>query len=307
MFQRYKILGTPEQLPHILEQLLVHGIEVKHIVLARLFEELSDDEKKLLLEMKKIGLIDIIHFGKHMGTPLQAPLRVAGNDYYQQLSTKSPQDYTLLSGPYPYIKRAFDIIVASTLLVIFLPLICITTLLVLIDVGFPVLFWQQRPGRYGRPFKLYKFRTMRAAGRKHGEDRLAHKSGDVSRTSTIGTVLRRLRLDELPQLFHIITGTMSFVGPRPLLPDDQPASGEIRLSVRPGVTGWAQIHGGDALTPEEKLLLDVWYIRHLSLWLDLRILLATLIVVLRPDTRKAEAIDHIRELLRNESSAHEQL
>ena len=101
--------------------------------------------------------------------------------------------------------------------------------------------------------------------------------------SSLGKWLRRFRLDELPQLFHILAGTMSFVGPRPLLPDDQPDNGSIRLSVRPGITGWAQIHGGDALTPTEKLALDRWYIDHISLWLDIRILLRTLLVIWKDD------------------------
>ena len=166
----------------------------------------------------------------------------------------------------------------------------ITGVLVALDVGLPVLFWQQRPGLYGKPFRLYKFRTMRKAGRKLNEDRLAHKSGDKNRTSIIGKWIRRLRLDEFPQLFHIIVGTMSFVGPRPLLPDDQPHRGEVRLSVRPGATGWAQIHGGDALTPQEKLVLDKWYISHMSLMLDISIILRSLLVVLKEDVQTKQLV-----------------
>lgn len=297
VFQRHTILGTPLQLPQILEKLLVHGIAVKHVVLARLFEELSTEEKQLLIELKKSGMIDLIHFGKHMGAQQQPALKPQNNSYYQQLSELSPRMYEVPHGIYPHVKHVLDTLVAAGLLVILSPLIALTSLLVCADVGMPILFWQQRPGLFGKPFRLYKFRTMRSIGRKANEDRLAHKSGDELRTSKLGKWLRRLRLDELPQLFHILTGTMSFVGPRPLLPDDQPESGQQRLSVRPGVTGWAQIHGGDALTPAEKLLLDVWYIRHLSFWLDLRILIQTLIVVLRPDTRKAEAIERIRNSL----------
>jgi lipopolysaccharide/colanic/teichoic acid biosynthesis glycosyltransferase len=110
---------------------------------------------------------------------------------------------------------------------------------------------------------------------------------EAHRTTAIGKFLRRVRLDELPQLLHIISGTMSFVGPRPLLPEDQPTNGELRLRVRPGVTGWAQIHGGDALSPEEKLALDRWYIAHMSFLLDLRILFRTLLAVVKDDKLRA--------------------
>jgi lipopolysaccharide/colanic/teichoic acid biosynthesis glycosyltransferase len=186
------------------------------------------------------------------------------------------------------VKRGIDIVLGAALFVLLLPVMLFASALVAADVGFPILFWQKRPGLYGKPFRLYKFRTMRKAGRKFGEGRLAHKSGDKKRTSQIGKWIRHLRLDELPQLLHIIAGTMSFVGPRPLLPDDQPKHGEVRLSVRPGATGWAQIHGGDALEPKEKLVLDVWYIRHMSLWLDIQIMLRTLFVVLKEDAKQRE-------------------
>lgn len=291
IFQKHRILGTPEHIPQLLEEFLVHGIQIQQIVLAHLFEDLPEHEKAVLHEMMERGDIDLVHFGKHMSPQMQPDRTQATDDFYQNMAASSLYAHPKRRGYYPYVKRGLDVVVGSTLLVLLLPVLLLTALLVAVDVGLPVTFWQQRPGRYGKPFHLYKFRTMRPARRRRGEDRLSHKLGDVVRTSTIGKVLRRLRLDELPQLLHIIAGTMSFVGPRPLLPEDQPIGGHARLTVRPGVTGWAQIHGGDALTPEEKLVLDVWYIEHSSLWLDIRILLRTLIVVLKEDTVRPPMID----------------
>lgn len=291
IFQKHRVLGTPEHIPQILEQYRVHGIEIQQVVLAHLFDDLPEPERHLLQAMAEQGTIDLVHFGKHMSPQLQPETKNDADDFYRSVRASAMHGSTGPSGFYPYLKRAFDMVAGVVLAVLLLPLLLLTCLAVALDVGFPVVFWQQRPGRYGKPFRLYKFRTMRKAGRRLDEDRLSHKSGDRTRTSTLGKWLRRLRLDELLQLFHIIAGTMSFVGPRPLLPDDQPAGGHIRLSVRPGVTGWAQIHGGDALTPEEKLALDVWYIDHMSLWLDINILLRTLIVVWKEDKFRAQAVD----------------
>ena len=143
--------------------------------------------------------------------------------------------------------------------------------LVAVDLGRPVTFWQERPGRHRQPFRVYKFRTMRDA---YDLDGNAVPEG--LRLSPIGAALRRLRLDELPQLFNILVGNMSFVGPRPLLPVDQPARPEMRLSMRPGLTGWAQVNGGRDLSIADKGALDAWYVEHASLWVDARIILLTL-------------------------------
>lgn len=281
VFQKHKILGTPADIPQLLEEFNLHGIQIRQIVLAQTAEELSESERALLQELTNNEVIDLVQFGKHMGPQLQTAPIAHKADYYR---TAGQHHYETPKGIYPYIKRSIDMLAAIALAVLLLPLILLVAVIVALDVGLPILFWQQRPGRFGKAFRLYKFRTMRHTGRKLDEDRLAHKSGDMARTSLVGKWLRRLRFDELPQLLHIAMGTMSFVGPRPLLPDDQPAGGEDRLSVRPGVTGWAQIHGGDALTPEEKLVLDNWYIRNMSLGLDIRILLRTLLAILKDDS-----------------------
>jgi lipopolysaccharide/colanic/teichoic acid biosynthesis glycosyltransferase len=157
--------------------------------------------------------------------------------------------------------------------------------LVAIDVGLPAIFWQQRPGKDGRPFRLYKFRTMRAPHDSEGR-----RVADAERVSFVGNLLRRLRLDELPQLYNVLIGEMSFVGPRPLLPQDQFPGLTERLAIRPGLTGWAQVKGGRDLTPSDKAALDVWYVRNGSFRVDLEIVLGTLRLILIGERTDWDAI-----------------
>ena len=182
----------------------------------------------------------------------------------------------IISGrPYWMVKRTIDFLGALALLIICFPLIAVVAALVLSGVGSPLLFWQQRPGLGGKPFRVYKFRTMRSAYTSDGR-----KLSDKERVSRLGMLLRRLRLDELPQLFNILRGDMSFIGPRPLLPCDQSDEYRARLLVRPGLSGWAQVVGGRDISPEDKAALDVWYVRHASLALDLEIVARTIPMVL---------------------------
>jgi lipopolysaccharide/colanic/teichoic acid biosynthesis glycosyltransferase len=171
-------------------------------------------------------------------------------------------------------KRVIDIAGAICITLALAPVSVLVVVLVAIDVGFPLVFWQLRPGRHGRRFKLFKFRTMRPA---HDAD--GSRVPDPLRSSSIGNFLRRSRLDELPQLYNILLGEMSFVGPRPLLPVDQPQWQHSRLVVRPGLTGWAQVNGGRDISPEDKAALDIWYIVNASLSLDIVILLRTLVML----------------------------
>lgn len=176
-------------------------------------------------------------------------------------------------------KRAFDVAGALVLLVVTSPVAAVVAVLVRLTLGPPVLFRQARPGREGRPFTLLKFRTMRAdtgeLGRAHGDD---------GRITRLGSFLRSLSLDELPELWNVLRGEMSLVGPRPLLlqylPLYSPEQAR-RHEARPGITGWAQVNGRNALTWDERFRLDVWYVDHMSLLLDLRILVRTLLTVLR--------------------------
>jgi lipopolysaccharide/colanic/teichoic acid biosynthesis glycosyltransferase len=170
----------------------------------------------------------------------------------------------------------FDFFAALAMTVILSPLLMIAAALVLLDVGLPVLFWQQRIGQGGRRFMLHKFRTLRAPFDWRGEP-----VQDRQKLSFIGQLLRQTRLDELPQLLNVLVGDMALIGPRPLLPEDQPTNPATRLMVRPGITGWAQVNGGKFLTPQEKDQYDEFYIRNASPWFDLRIIFKTLRILFR--------------------------
>lgn len=159
------------------------------------------------------------------------------------------------------------------------PILAVVALLVRLKLGAPILFRQQRPGLHGKPFMLYKFRTMTDA-----RDADGHLLPDAERLTNFGRFLRRTSLDELPELFNVLKGDMSLVGPRPLLMQylDRYTPEQMRRhEVKPGITGWAQVNGRNALSWEEKFALDVWYVDHLSLWLDLKIILLTIWKVLR--------------------------
>ena len=170
-------------------------------------------------------------------------------------------------------KRTFDVLVASCLLVLFAPVLVIVAAAVRMALGSPVLFRQQRPGLGGRPFTLIKFRSMR--DETYGEGR---PLDDAVRLTAFGQLLRATSLDELPELWNVLKGDMSLVGPRPLLMEYLPrytAAQRVRHDVRPGITGWAQVNGRNATSWDERFAHDVWYVQHQSFWLDLRILLRT--------------------------------
>lgn len=174
-------------------------------------------------------------------------------------------------------KRALDFIVAAVGLVVALPFLLLVTLAVRIDLGTPVLFRQQRPGLHGRPFTMFKFRTM-----KDAVDADGNPLPDAQRLTPLGRLLRATSLDELPELWNVLKGDMSLVGPRPLLMEYLPLytpEQARRHEVRPGITGWAQVHGRNALSWEERLAMDVWYVDHRSFMLDLKILWLTLAAV----------------------------
>lgn len=171
-------------------------------------------------------------------------------------------------------KRSFDFVVALVLLSLLAPLIFLLALLIRARLGSPVLFRQQRPGLNGRPFMLYKFRSMSDERDEHGA-----LLPDHVRLGPLGCGLRRLSLDELPQLWNVLRGDMSLVGPRPLLMQylqRYSAHQARRHDVRPGITGWAQVNGRNAISWEARFDLDVWYVDNRSFLLDMRILAMTL-------------------------------
>lgn len=178
-------------------------------------------------------------------------------------------------------KRIFDLLASLLLLALLSPLLLLLALAGLLAMGRPVLFSQLRPGRYGRPFRLYKFRTMSDRRDASGEP-----LPDGERLTAYGRFLRSTSLDELPALWNVLRGEMSLVGPRPLLTEYLPLYTRRqarRHEVRPGITGWAQINGRNAITWEEKFELDVWYVENRSFLLDLKILFWTVVRLLRRD------------------------
>ena len=184
------------------------------------------------------------------------------------------------------VKRAFDLVVATAALMVLSPLLAVIAVLIRRNLGQPVLFRQQRPGRYGRPFMLVKFRTMTDERGRDGE-----LLPDEDRLPPFGRTLRSTSLDELPELWNVVRGDMSLVGPRPLLMsylDRYSPRQARRHEVRPGITGWAQINGRNEPSWEQRLEMDVWYVENRSFWLDLRILARTLSSVLRRDGISAD-------------------
>jgi sugar transferase EpsL len=171
------------------------------------------------------------------------------------------------------VKRTFDAIAVFVGLSILAPVLLVIALLVRLKFGSPVLFRQQRPGLHGKPFKMFKFRTM-----TDERDAQGNMLPDSQRLTFFGKLLRSSSLDELPELINVLKGEMSLVGPRPLLMQYLPLYSPEqarRHEVRPGITGWAQVNGRNAISWEEKFKLDVWYVDNQSFWLDLKILWMT--------------------------------
>ena len=170
-------------------------------------------------------------------------------------------------------KRLFDVCVSVAAIVLLSPLLLVTTLVTRIKLGGPVFFCQHRPGLHGQPFEMVKFRTMTDTRDSEG-----NLLPDGERLTAYGRFLRSTSIDELPELWNVLKGDMSLVGPRPLLMDYLPlysAEQRRRHAVRPGVTGWAQINGRNAISWDEKFALDIWYVDNRSFFLDLKILLMT--------------------------------
>lgn len=179
------------------------------------------------------------------------------------------------------IKRLFDFVVSSLLLLLIAPVMGVIACLILFKLGFPILFRQTRPGKHGKPFEMVKFRTM-----LEGREIDGKKLTDAHRMTPIGRLLRSTSADELPELFNVLKGDMSLVGPRPLLMEYLPlysSEQNRRHEVKPGITGWAQVNGRNNLSWEEKFKLDIWYVDNRTFWLDLKILFLTVKKVLVRD------------------------
>jgi len=177
------------------------------------------------------------------------------------------------------IKRIFDVVAAAVVLILLSPILLVAALAVRLKLGCPVLFCQKRPGLNSKPFVIYKFRTMTDAYNAHGS-----LLPDAERLPAFGRLLRSTSIDELPELFNILKGDMSLVGPRPLMTkylDRYTPEQARRHQVKPGITGWAQINGRNAITWEDKLNLDVWYVDHWNLLMDLKIIVKSFVYVFK--------------------------
>lgn len=184
------------------------------------------------------------------------------------------------------LKRLADLVFAAIALITLLPVIVIIALTIRCNLGTPVLFRQQRPGLNGQPFHLYKFRSMRDL--RDGQGQLL---SDADRLTPFGRFIRSASLDELPSLMNVLFGDLSLVGPRPLLMEYLPLytrEQARRHEVKPGITGWAQVNGRNSLSWQEKFALDVWYVDNHSILLDLKILLLTVVKVIRRDGISAD-------------------
>src|SRR6266545_4037201 len=270
-----QVFGAPHELDAIITEFSIHGVETSRVVIAGESDSLGPavlQEVERICQSRQIGLTFL---PRMLGVTESAAIESAS------IPISAP---AVPVSPYFLVKRGIDIVGSSALLVLFLPLLTVAGLLVLLDVGPPVLFWQERLGWKRRSFLIYKFRTLRAPFDADGKPTLVARE-----PSAIGRFLRATRIDELPQLLNVLLGDMSLIGPRPLLPEDQPDNSHVRLSVRPGITGWAQVNGAKLVSKEDKEKLDEWYIRNASMWTDLRIIGMTLGLMLRSRLSSREA------------------
>ncbi len=269
----HEVLGVPENIETVLRDLKVHGIAVDRIVVTSRFENMSEPARAALLAVEQRGEIEMQFLSEALGFENRArPSSGSSVADKTVVLFEIPKKQLEVMGRRPYwaFKRFGDALIAAVMLVLLSPLMLVLATAIAIEIGVPVTFWQKRPGLGGLPFRLYKFRTMGPAHDAHGK-----LLTDEQRTSWLGRFLRRSRLDELPQLYNIVRGEMSFVGPRPLLPRDQTDGHGARLLVRPGLTGWAQVVGGRIISADDKAALDIWYVHNASLALDIAILLRT--------------------------------
>lgn len=276
-----RVLGELADLSEILSQLKVHGVDIARLVVTDAEEDLSDADRARLSQMSAVSGLSIDYFADRLGFAEPRKPALAASPLVRATQGRRAVGVER----YRFGKRLFDLTLATALLVLLWPLMVLVAVVVWADVGRPLLFWQQRPGQGGRPIRVFKFRTMRGAYDKHG-----FGLADAQRLSAVGAMLRARRLDELPQLFNILVGDMSFVGPRPLLPIDQPSDRRDRLGAKPGLTGWAQVMGGRTITAADKAALDRWYVDNMSFALDIEVMLRTVPMILFGERVNAEAI-----------------
>ncbi|WP_157235170.1 sugar transferase [Methylosinus sp. LW4] len=286
------IVGDPGHIGAVIDEYAVHGVDVDEVWLAEDVDFLHADLRAAVVAQCATRGVPIHSAAEALSFIASPP--VAARELEALETFEAPAYFAA--------KRVIDICAATLLLLATFPLAICVAYVVFIDVGAPVFFWQQRIGKNGQKFLLYKFRTYRAPFNEKGRP-----VPEERRLSRVGRFIRASRLDEIPQLYNVLAGHMSLIGPRPLLPQDQPADPGPRLSVRPGVTGWAQINGGTIVTPEEKNALDLWYIKHACLRLDLDIVIGTLLVALAGEKLNGRAVEHAIRWYRQEFAAQAEL
>jgi lipopolysaccharide/colanic/teichoic acid biosynthesis glycosyltransferase len=279
-----RVMGSSAQLEPLIEEFAVHGVRTDRVVVGGGADILTDDALKEVQHVCARRDVDL-EFVPHLLGLDEGTAAVESAPCVAPAGSRGDRASSPTVARYFRFRRFADFIIALVLITALLPMWALVASLAFLDVGFPLLFWQQRVGLNGCTFLTYKIRTLRPPFDWRGERVLEER-----RLSLIGQFLRRTRLDELPQLLNVLVGDMSLIGPRPLLPRDQPRAPTVRLSVRPGITGWAQVNGGRLVSPEEKGELDEWYIRNAGLWLDMRIVAMTLLILIRGDHRTEKAL-----------------
>jgi lipopolysaccharide/colanic/teichoic acid biosynthesis glycosyltransferase len=288
-----RVIGPAHHLEPVVNEFAEHGVRINHVIIGGdpdMLSETSLSEIRRVCEEHQIRLdfvpelIGLQHLQPTTEPEIAPePMEPVGPDLALQ--------------PYFAVKRTIDVFAAAAIIILSSPIWLTVGAIALWDVGSPIFFWQQRLGQGGRPFLLQKIRTL-----KPSFDWRGRKVPEAERLSAVGRLLRKCRFDELPQLLNVLVGDMSLIGPRPLLPRDQPLNPAIRLSVRPGITGWAQVNGGNLISVEEKDALDEWYIRNASLRLDLFIIFMTLKCVFRGERRSETALAAARAMRREQGA-----
>jgi lipopolysaccharide/colanic/teichoic acid biosynthesis glycosyltransferase len=272
-----QVLATPQELDAIIGEFSVHGVSAQRVIIAGEADLLMPETLREIENICAKRQISLAFLPRMLGLTEYSPVPIAQKSAAQESAVS-------LRPSFARFKRGVDIIGSLALMILLSPLLVVSSLLVLFDVGPPILFWQERLGWKERSFLMYKFRTLAAPFDSDGNPIF-----ELRQPSAIGRFLRASRIDELPQLLNVLFGDMSLIGPRPLLPEDQPSDRTIRLSVRPGISGWAQVNGGKRVGKEEKQKLDELYVRNASPGFDLRIALMTLKFMLRSYLSREES------------------
>jgi len=279
-----QVLGTPHELDAIINEFAIHGVVTDRVVIAGDADFMSPAVLQEIRRVCKQRQVDLSFLPRMIGVTEQKVTNVAAISQPVRPSFALPSFF--------WLKRWIDVVGSLILIVLLFPILMIAGVLVLLEVGRPILFWQARMGWKGRSFLIYKFRTLRAPFDSAGNPTLEGR-----RPLAIGRFLRATRFDELPQLLNVLLGDMSLIGPRPLLPEDQPSNTSLRLSVRPGISGWAQVNGAKLVTKEEKEKLDEWYVRNASLRVDLQIIMMTFKVILKGRVSSEEILADAEQVL----------